>query len=184
MADSAAADEFSFNDSFHRDEPAPSPTSSEAGPVLEEISAFMAELERVQASAIDSFPMPKPLRERLDLLRGRIRKSQGRVKAQLSGLNKLKRKVITGNPNKRVRDFMKEEPVVKTIDKISFTAGVTTMLLIEFVMTVMPERFGLFYCTLLIPLLIARYYLYRQDKYQVGQTLDSLAFVSLSTHLC
>ena len=35
------------------------------------------------------------------------------------------RETVTGDPNKRIRDHMKETPQVKMLDKFSFTLGKT-----------------------------------------------------------
>ena len=42
------------------------------------------------------------------------------------------RKVITGDPNKRIRDHMKEVPQVKKMDKFSFTLGVAAIVFTEY----------------------------------------------------
>ena len=42
------------------------------------------------------------------------------------------RKAVTGDPDKRIRDHMKETPQVKLLDKMSFTLGVVVICLSEF----------------------------------------------------
>ncbi len=43
------------------------------------------------------------------------------------------RQAITGDPNKRIRDHMKETPQVKMLDKVSFTMGVIVITFTEFI---------------------------------------------------
>ena len=45
---------------------------------------------------------------------------------------KRMRKVITGDPNKRIRDHMKEVPQVKKMDKFSFMLGVGAIVFTEY----------------------------------------------------
>lgn len=56
---------------------------------------------------------------------------------------------------------------MQTIDKFSFTMGVTLMLAFQHVMLVLPGYFSLFYVALTIPLMGLRYYLYKRDKVSV-----------------
>ena len=79
-------------------------------------------------------------------------------------LRQARRKVITGDAEKRVRDFVKEPLVVQTMDKFSFTLGVGLMLAIQHMMLVYPAYFGHFYFAMTIPLIAMRYYLYTKDK--------------------
>ncbi|EED88208.1 predicted protein, partial [Thalassiosira pseudonana CCMP1335] len=55
--------------------------------------------------------------------------------------------------------------VVLTMDKISFVMGVLTIMVIEGVMLLAPSQMGLLYTSLLIPLMVARYILYRADLF-------------------
>lgn len=76
--------------------------------------------------------------------------------------------MITGDPDKRVRDFVKEPLVVQAIDKFSFTLGVILMLAIQHMLLVYPAHFSLFYFFLTIPLMAMRYYLYSREKVGVA----------------
>eukprot|EP00049_Salpingoeca_infusionum_P006920 m.112824 g.112824 ORF g.112824 m.112824 type:complete len:449 (+) comp13491_c0_seq3:89-1435(+) len=98
-------------------------------------------------------------------------------------VTKYRRKVITGDPEKRVRDFVKETPVVKTIDKVSFTFGVLALNVIQGIVLKAPSHFGWFYCIIMIPLLAARYYLYKADKFQFF-LMDFCYFLNAATALC
>ena len=42
------------------------------------------------------------------------------------------RQAITGDPNKRIRDHMREAPQVKMVDKVSFSMGVIVITFTEF----------------------------------------------------
>jgi len=68
------------------------------------------------------------------------------------------RKAVTGDENKRIRDYMKETPQVKMQDKISFTLGVIVICLSEWLILRTPNlfQFFLYYrhvCTFGLPLL-------------------------------
>ena len=79
---------------------------------------------------------------------------------------RLRRRVITGSSSKRVRDFVQEEPVIRLKDKISFTLGVASVVVIEAVLLRCPEKFGLLMLLFSAPLLVLRFYLYLQTNLQ------------------
>jgi hypothetical protein len=85
------------------------------------------------------------------------------VKKRLTG---IRRKMLTGDSRKRVRDYLKEVPVVKTIDKLAFTLGVGLFAFIEYMMLEKSEYFGMFYVGIMVPLLIVRYFVFSKDKLQ------------------
>ena len=66
---------------------------------------------------------------------------------------------------KKFKQLMSEPKVVLTRDKISFICGVLTIMLIEAILLVAPHRMGELYTTLLIPLMLARYVIYKSDLY-------------------
>ena len=72
------------------------------------------------------------------------------------------RKVVTGDPNKRIRDHMKEVPQVKLMDKLSFTLGVLCICATEWMALRQPQMFPLYYYTIMTILLINRYITYSQ----------------------
>lgn len=78
----------------------------------------------------------------------------------------FRRRVITGDKSKRVRDFVQEEPVIQLKDKLSFTLGVVSVVVIEYVILRSPEKFGVVLHLLGIPLLASRYYLYLHNNLQ------------------
>jgi len=89
------------------------------------------------------------------------------------------RKVVTGDPNKRVRDYMKETPQVKKKDKFSFTLGVMTITLSEWLILRHPEYFPHFYIPLMLALIIWRFVDYSKTKSELF-LLDYCYFVNIS----
>jgi len=89
------------------------------------------------------------------------------------------RKVVTGDPDKRIRDHMKEVPQVKWIDKVSFTLGVMCICFSEWLALRQPDMFPIYYYTLMTLLLVNRYFTYAQDKYELFM-LDFCYFLNLS----
>lgn len=154
----------SLEEDVFQDDVAPLPTSDNF--MLNEVTRFMSDLSNATKQDSPNFALPVRLIDRLKDLQVKLADRKPGVVVR-EKLTSMRRRVITGNPNKRVRDFVKEEPVVRTIDKISFSCGVTGLLLIQHFMSMLPEYFGLFYCMLMIPLLITRYYLYSSLGWQV-----------------
>ena len=66
------------------------------------------------------------------------------------------RKAVTGDPDKRIRDHMKETPQVKMLDKISFTMGVIVICLSEWLILRQPNLFSYFYYSVMAVLLAYR----------------------------
>ena len=66
---------------------------------------------------------------------------------------------------KKIKQIMSKPDVVMSIDKISFVCGVLIIIIIEGVLLLAPQRMDELYTTLLIPLMIARYIIYRSDLY-------------------
>lgn len=92
------------------------------------------------------------------------------------------RKAVTGDPNKRIRDYMKETPQVKMQDKFSFTLGVIVICLSEFLILRMPNLFQYFYFALMSVLIAWRYYDYSLIKSELF-LMDFCYFVNLSVFL-
>ena len=86
---------------------------------------------------------------------------------------------VTGDPNKRIRDHMKEVPQVKMIDKFSFTIGVVIICLMEFIALRKPDRFPMLYYATLSFLVVFRFFDYKRDKFQYFM-LDFCYFVNAS----
>lgn len=77
------------------------------------------------------------------------------------------RKAVTGDPNKRIRDHMKEVPQVKMIDKLSFTFGVLCICGSEWLALRHADWFPLYYATIMTTLLLWRLITYTKDKFQL-----------------
>jgi len=92
------------------------------------------------------------------------------------------RKAVTGDPDKRIRDHMKEVPQVKMIDKLSFTFGVLTICGSEWLALRHADWFPLYYYAIMTMLLVWRLITYSKDKYQLFM-LDFCYFVNLSVAL-
>jgi len=92
------------------------------------------------------------------------------------------RKAVTGDPDKRIRDHMKEVPQVKMIDKLSFTFGVLTICGSEWLALRHADWFPLYYYAIMTMLLVWRLITYSKDKYQLFM-LDFCYFVNLSVVL-
>jgi len=89
------------------------------------------------------------------------------------------RETVTGDPNKRIRDHMKETPQVKMLDKFSFTLGVLTICLSEWLLLRIPQLFPTFYVLLMSMLLIWRFIDYKAIKSELYM-LDFCYFVNMS----
>lgn len=92
------------------------------------------------------------------------------------------RTAVTGDPDVRVRDHMKEMPQVKMIDKLSFTLGVITIVGSEWLALRHPNLFPVYYYAIMTLLLVWRWITYSRDKYQFFM-LDICYFVNLSVIL-
>ena len=77
------------------------------------------------------------------------------------------RKAVTGDPEKRIRDHMKEVPQVKMIDKLSFTFGVLCICGSEWLALRHADWFPLYYTVIMATLLMWRLVTYYQEKYHL-----------------
>ncbi|KAL7460468.1 hypothetical protein ACHAXS_000920 [Conticribra weissflogii] len=66
---------------------------------------------------------------------------------------------------KKLQKILSDPVVVMTMDKFSFVFGVLNIMIIELVLLVAPDRMGILYTVLLVPLMMARYVIYRADLY-------------------
>eukprot|EP00571_Detonula_confervacea_P011085 CAMPEP_0172307706 /NCGR_PEP_ID=MMETSP1058-20130122/8500_1 /TAXON_ID=83371 /ORGANISM="Detonula confervacea, Strain CCMP 353" /LENGTH=428 /DNA_ID=CAMNT_0013019943 /DNA_START=20 /DNA_END=1306 /DNA_ORIENTATION=- len=100
-----------------------------------------------------------------------VHEIKGRVHHNRKKLHKMaseKRKILERKIKERrrkLKQIMSEPGFVMTMDKISFVCGVLIIMVIEAVLLVSPEKMGVLYSTLLIPLMVVRYILYRADMY-------------------
>eukprot|EP00041_Stephanoeca_diplocostata_P027794 m.772165 g.772165 ORF g.772165 m.772165 type:complete len:475 (-) comp23246_c0_seq23:1630-3054(-) len=95
----------------------------------------------------------------------RVDQSVSQARARGKRINRsfteLRRRVITGDKKKPVREFVQEVPIVKKVDKISFTMGVLVMILSEYILITKPEKFELLFMAIILPVLFLRYHIYR-----------------------
>jgi hypothetical protein len=79
------------------------------------------------------------------------------------------RKHICGDENLSIRKHLEETrkspPVVKLVDKLSFTCGVLWLCVTEWWVLLYPETFGKFYSFSISGFIALRYYMYRKEKY-------------------
>jgi len=105
----------------------------------------------------------------------KLSEAQGKARQSWRG-------VVTGNPDKKIRDYMKEVPQVKFVDKLSFTFGVTCIVVTEFLALRHPSYFLQFYYLLMTILLANRYIEYSASK-DTLYMIDFCYFVNLSVVL-
>jgi len=77
------------------------------------------------------------------------------------------RSVVTGDPNKRIRDSLSESKVktkVKQVDSLSFTIGVTVTYLVQWIVLMRPAMLKHFYYASMLILLPHRFFTYRAEK--------------------
>ncbi|CAB1111367.1 unnamed protein product [Ectocarpus sp. CCAP 1310/34] len=116
-------------------------------------------------------------RQRLDSLIEETSKAPRRLQFKITApLDKRRRqfhgkirKAVTGDPLKSVRLHLEEKRskpfAMRMLDKAAFTVGVLTMIVSEYVLLMMPERFWLWYSVMVPVLLLMRYPDYRQRKW-------------------
>lgn len=88
------------------------------------------------------------------------------VRKTIERTKSVARKRITGDPNYRIRDFLKVPKTIKTVDKVAFFSGVFGLLITEAVAVKYPEKFWVFYCVAMPILLLTRMVYYVQLKWQ------------------
>jgi len=115
------------------------------------------------------------------LVAGKEKMQEVRKEAQGRAQRKW-RKTVTGDPDKRIRDHMKEVPQVKMVDKLSFTFGVLCLCGSEWLALRHADWFPLYYYAIMTMLLVWRFIAYSKDKYQLFM-LDFCYFVNFSVIL-
>lgn len=104
------------------------------------------------------------------------------------------RKVVTGDPSKRVRDHLREQQevpkYVKLSDKIAFTLGILNMGACQYFLMNRPDLFWLWYAIITPVLMCSRFFHYKQLRFHyflldfcyftVANTLINLAFINYS----
>lgn len=95
------------------------------------------------------------------------------------------RRVVTGDPNKRIRDSLDESKVktrVKQVDSLSFTIGVSVTYLVQWIALMRPDLLKYFYYLSMLILLPHRFFTYRAEKAHFYM-IDFCYFVNLSAIL-
>ena len=95
-------------------------------------------------------------------IKGRVDANHKKLR-QMAHKQRTKLEAQVRARRKRLMQLLKDPKVVMTMDKISFVLGVMTIMLIEGVLLCAPDQMGLLYTTLLVPLMVARYIIYRAD---------------------
>lgn len=90
---------------------------------------------------------------------------QSTIARQQKQITRVRRRLITGDSEKRVRDFAQEANVVKTVDKFAFCLGVLVLCVTEFMVLRHPESFGMYYCALVSTMMALRLYMYARSRY-------------------
>jgi len=95
------------------------------------------------------------------------------------------RRVVTGDPNKRIRDSLDESKAktrVKQVDSLSFTFGVLVTYLVQWIALMRPDLLKHFYYLSMLVLLPHRFFTYRAEKAHFYM-IDFCYFVNLSAIL-
>ena len=66
---------------------------------------------------------------------------------------------------RQLQRLVSDPGFIMSVDKASLVLGVLTLLATEFVLLVIPRKMGALYTALLVPLMVARYVLYRADLF-------------------
>jgi len=78
----------------------------------------------------------------------------------------LRRRVITGDKTKRVRDYVMEKPVVTYLDRITFLLSVLCLNATQFILSSRPQWLEPFILAVVPPMLIFRVYTYKKLKWE------------------
>jgi len=88
---------------------------------------------------------------------------QSTITRKQEQITRVRRRLITGDSEKRVRDFAQEAKVVKTVDKFAFCLGVLVLCATEYMVLQHPESFGTYYCALVSVMMALRLYMYAKS---------------------
>ncbi len=123
---------------------------------FEELASAAASAQRLQTEQQDDnkqqkkhLPVPAPLRQ----IKGHVDASQKKLRETI---RRRRQKLL---------QMVSHPTIIMTRDKFSFVLGVLLIMIIEFVLLVHPQLMGRLYTALLLPLMLARYVIYRSDLY-------------------
>ena len=88
---------------------------------------------------------------------------QSTIARQQKQITRVRRRLITGDYEKRVRDFAQEAKVVKTVDKFAFCLGVLVLCVTEYMVLRHPGSFGMYYGALVSTRMALRLYMYAKS---------------------
>mmetsp|Transcript_29504 Transcript_29504/g.41525 ORF Transcript_29504/g.41525 Transcript_29504/m.41525 type:complete len:421 (+) Transcript_29504:60-1322(+) len=74
-------------------------------------------------------------------------------------------KRILTNKKKQLETKIQTPPFLRTSDKVAFTLGIAVLIITEFIVLLRPEVMYMWYTSLLVPLLVTRYYTYKKAKW-------------------
>ncbi|EKE39331.1 hypothetical protein ENUP19_0102G0025 [Entamoeba nuttalli] len=83
----------------------------------------------------------------------------------------------------KLNKLMESEPFLKTLDKVSFVCGVLVLLLTQHILSALPQFMPYYYIILILPLLGARYFIYKKNGWQYFM-IDFCYFCQIITLLC
>ena len=89
-----------------------------------------------------------------------------KISKQKAKINRVVRKAVTGDPNKRVRDHIQEEPMIRFFDKMSFVCGVGFLIGTQHTLLLYPQYFWVWYSAIIFVLLVLRWFYYTHQKLQ------------------
>jgi hypothetical protein len=96
----------------------------------------------------------------------RIRDHIGQARDRLREKSQRKaREMVTGNAEIAIEDHLKTTPVVKWIDKLSFTVGIFCFGITEFIVLKRPEIYWVWFSTIMFALLSFRIYSYSVKRW-------------------
>ena len=110
--------------------------------------------------------LPKEVRKRLTRLQN---EGQARWRKLVTGdantrvrdhYKRSARKLVTGDPNLAIEDHFKTQPIVKLVDKFSFTFGLFGFFITEGIVLKLPEYYWMWYSVVMTGLLSLRVYSY------------------------
>lgn len=162
---------------------------------MEQIQVPEAVLKRTAAWGRRLRSEREKMRSRLEKIQKGIKKRGLAVRKLITGHEEYKivdmikdqskrgaRRLITGDSNKHVKDFIREPPTIRFIDSVCFTASVILLILGEYFVLRRPHQFVYFYLLSTWLLISVRVYYYwtTADKYFL---FDFCYFVNLATTL-
>ena len=126
--------------------------------------------ELASASALEPQAQPHTHTQNAKTINDNRQKEQLRVQGlrQIKGHVDARQKKLRETIHRRRQKLLQlvsQPTIIMSRDKFSFVLGVLLIMIIEFVLLVCPNQMGTLYTALLLPLMVARYIIYRADLY-------------------